>query len=320
MISWQDALVAAAPILIAWVLWRLQALAINRVLRGGMVKLLRYQRTTYNVVSWFGVLLHEISHAVVMLLGGHGIRGFKVGVDAGHVTPKQVRKGPLGTLTFIAAALAPMVAAPAAITAFLLIGRPLPDTSAAHGFVGIRDNLEYIATDILQRLAFDVAGMDLTTWMGATLFALAVFAMPSARPSHVRNKGEADEGDIAVVRRLIRQRPWPVLAFWLVLYGAYFAIVPFAPAAYWLGWQLVWSIGLVGTTLAVLMGLVWYAVAWTGRVQAWVAWLPYAAAIAVQVGGRLLDVPGGVLVINAASIVVLLGLAWSLRMMAPRRF
>ncbi len=320
MLTWQDAIVAAAPIIIAWLLWRIQAFSINRFLRGGMYRLLRYQRTTYNIVSWFGVLIHEISHAVVMLLGGHGITQFRVGVDSGHVTPKQVRKGPLGTLTFIAAALAPMVAAPAAIAAFLLIGRPLPEPSTAAGFRGVQDNLATISRDMVERLVVDLVGMDVTTWMGASLLLLAVFAMPSARPSHVKNKGEADEGDIAVVRALIKRRPLPVILFWVLIYGAYFAVVPFWPQFYWLAWQMVWSIGIVGAALAIIMGLVWYAVAWTGRIQRWLAWIPYALAVAVQVGGRLLDWHGSTWLLNLLSVAVLLGLAFALRTVAPRRF
>ncbi len=320
MVSIDWVIAGAIPIALAWLLWRVQALAVNQALRGGMYRLLRYQRTTYSVVSWFGVLVHEISHATVLLLGGHGIRRMKVGVDAGHVTPRQVRKGPLGTLTFIAAALAPMIAAPAAVTGMLLLGGTrLPGPLVVPGIRTAWDNLGQVAVQVPAALVRDLIGMDVTTGIGAALFLLAVFAMPSARPSHVKTKGEADEGDIAVVRRLIRRRPWPVIAFAVFLYALYFAAAAWGARWYWFAWQAVWTVALVGIALAAIMGVVWYAVAWTGRIQRWIAWLPYAVAIGVQVGGRTVETPG-MWVVNLATIAAFLAFSAGLRIAAARRF
>ncbi len=319
MVSIDWILAGAVPIAIAWLLWRIQAASVNQLLRGGMYKLVRYQRKTYAVVSWLGVLVHELSHAVFLLLGGHGIRRIRVGVDAGHVRPRQVRKGPLGTLTFVAAALAPMVTVPAAVAGLLIAGGArLPEPSVSPGMRPAWENLKQVATEVPRALAMDLVGMDVTTAMGAALFLLAVFAMPSARPSHVRNKGEPDEGDIAVVRRLIRRRPLPVLLFVALLYAAYFAAATWGLRWYWLAWQAVWMVAVVGIVLAVLMGLVWYAVAWTGRIRVWIAWFPYAAAIAIQVGGRYMDLP--IWAINLVTVAGFLAFAAGLRAVATRRY
>ncbi len=312
---------AALPIALAWLLWRLQAVCVNRLLRGGMYRLLRYQRTTYAFVSWFGVLVHEISHALVLMVGGHGIRRIKVGVDAGHVTPRQVRKGPIGTLTFIAAALAPMVAAPIAVAALLLLGGlRLPAPVADAGVLAAWENLMQVAMDVPERLVIDLVGMDVTTGVGAALFLLAVFAMPSARPSHVKVRGEADEGDIAVVRRLIKKRPWPVLAFAFLVWASYFVASFTSLRWYWLVWEGIWMVALVGIVLAAIMGVVWYAVAWTGRIQTWIAWLPYAIVVAVQVGARLWLPDVEIWTINGATVAAFLAFSAGLLAVAPRRY
>lgn len=311
---------AIAP-LVAWALWRIQAVVVNQILRGGMYRLLRHQRRTYNVVSWFGVLLHELSHAIVLLLGGHGIRDFSVKVDEGHVTPKQVRKGGLGTLTFIAAALAPMVAAPAVILALVLLlldPNLLPWSNNATGLTGATEVLQVTLVEAPQRWLSVLVGLDITTIAGGVIAAMAVLALPAARPSHVKKKGEPDEGDIAVVRRLIRRRPLPVIAFMLVVYASYFAIAAGQVAYYWIFWQTIWGVAVTGILFGLLAGLGWYAVAWTGRIQPWAAWLPYAAVVAVQYLGRQQHLE--LWWVNAASMGAFVLLAIGLRSLAGRRF
>lgn len=326
MVDATDLAAAAFAPIVVWVLWRLQAVSVNTVLRGGMYKLLRHQTTTYNIVSWFGVLLHEISHATLLLLGGHGIRNFSVKVDQGHVTPRQVRRGPLGTISFIAAAMAPIYAAPGIILLLVILLLDPDLIPFARDATGLRPALEVLeatAVDVPLRLLDVLVGLDVTTAAGAAVCILAIFAMPAARPSHVKKRGEADEGDIAVVRRTVRRHPIPVLVLLAVVYLAYFAVVPFDAAWYWAPWQVIWAVALVGIVLAVMGGLGWYAVALTGRIQWLFAWVPYAAAMAVQVvprleGSGLGDVP--VWVINLATLAAFLALALGLYSVAPRRY
>lgn len=307
--------------LVLWLLWRIQALAIDQGLRRGMYRLLRYQRRTYNVVSWMGVLLHELSHAFFLLLGGHGIKDFKVRTDGGHVTPHQVRRGPFGLLSFLVAALAPMFVAPTILfmTAWLLLDRGLIDPASAGlgwdaAWPVLRDTAVHLPVDLGRILL----GLDVTTWAGATVLLLAVFAMPSARPSFVPGgRGQQDEGDIAVVRRKIRKHPVPVLAVVALATGSY-ALVAWRPTWYWGAWQAAWSISLTATLLALLLGLAWAGVAWAGRTRAWLAWIPFAVAIAIQVLGRGPEVP--MWAINLLTVVLFAMTALSLCAIAPRRF
>ncbi len=220
--------------LVLWILWRIQALVVDGVLRKGMFQLLRHQRRVYNVVSWCGVLLHELAHAIFLLLGGHGIKDFRVGRDAGHVTPRRLRKNLWGHGTFLIAALAPMFVAPVVVLALLLVARPdlvaffpaqQPRFDAVGAsFDGAPGVLLIFGSFLLGSVVPAMLGLDLAAPLGLAVFLVAVLAIPSARPSHVKNKGAEDEGDIAVLRATIKRRPWPTVAF-LCLFTAASAVL-----------------------------------------------------------------------------------------------
>ncbi len=317
-------LAAAVPLLATWILWRIQALAVDRVLREGMFKLLRWQRRTYNIVSWFGVLIHELSHAALLLIGGHGIREFNVKTDSGHVKPRHRRNGPYGRITFVLAALAPLFVAPAAIllVAVLLLDpsllRPATATTAAPGLDGAWQAILDLATTFPLALGRLLLGLDLATGAGATIALLAVLAIPAARPSHVKSEGRS-EGDIAVLRATIREAPLLWLLVVGILYGTYFLLVPRFPEAYWTAFRVLWATTLTATLLAIIGGIAWWAVSWTGRVQPLVAWIPLASAVAVQWAGRAYT-QWPILALNLASLAAFLGLAALLLATAKRRF
>ncbi len=318
--DWTWFLVAAAAPIVLWLLWRIQALAVDKVLRTGMYRLLRHQRATYNVVSWMGVLLHEISHAFFLILGGHGIQDFKVGVDAGHVTPKQVRKSTLGTLTFMVAALAPMFVAPAAILVLLILlpsGDWPPALVSGPGIAVLLANLQNTAFGVGLLAVSELWALDVATWGGGVLLALMVFALPSARPSHVKKKG-GDEGDIAVVRRTIRRRPLAFIILVVLAYASYFALIPWAPEVYWRMWQVAWMVAIIGIVFPIGMGIVWHIVAWTGRIRGWAMWLPYAAVVAVQVFGRLSGLD--LVIMNVITLAAFFFLAYGLYWVARRPY
>lgn len=311
---------AFAPIVV-WLLWRIQALCVNRVLKPGMYKLLRYQRATYNIASWFGVLLHETAHAVFLLIGGHGIRNVSVRVDSGHVTPVQVGRSWYGTLTFLAAALAPIYAAPAVVLVLIvLLLEPslLPRAADASGLQPAMDVLRDTLVEVPRTLLNVLVGLDVASAAGAAVFLIAVLAMPAARPSFVRKRGAPDEGDIAVFRSTIRRRPLAPLAVLALAYASYFIVVPWRPQWYWLPWQVLWTVAVVGIVLAVLGGAGWYAVALTGRIRFWAAWIPYAAAVAAQAAGRALEQP--LWIVNLGTLAVFVVLAVGLRQVAGRRY
>ncbi len=313
-----DAVAALFAPLVLWLLWRMQSLSVDQGLRRGMYKLLRYQRRTYNVVSWMGVFLHELSHAIFLVLGGHGIRKFKVNVDSGHVVPTQIRKGTYGLLTFLAAAMAPMFVAPAVLfgVAWLLEPGLL---AAADAGPGVRAGWGVILATVTTfplALLRSLVGLDVTTWQGGLLFGLFVFAMPSARPSYVAKKGARDEGDIAAVRAKIRRHPVTMAGFFVVLVASYGAVW-WKPAVYWLPWQVVWAVAMTAIVFAIMAGLMWYGVAWVGRLKWWVLWIPFALVVAAQIGGRIVGRP--LWMVNAATLALFVGSAWLLGR-ARRRF
>src|SRR5688572_18622850 len=134
MPAWEPFAAAAVGPAVVWVLWRLQTVSVD-VLRTRMLALTRHwdQAWIYAVVSWFGTFLHEVSHATVLLLSGHGVKQFRAGVEEGHVLPGRMRGG-VGMLFFLAAALAPLYIPPLlALLALGLVLGVLPDPFTVGG-------------------------------------------------------------------------------------------------------------------------------------------------------------------------------------------
>ena len=325
MPAWQPFVAAAIPLALVWVLWRLQTLSVE-ALRRSLVVLDRHwdQRPVYAVVSWFGTFLHEVAHASVLLLSGHGVRQFRAGVEEGHVLPGRVRGG-VWSLSFIVAALAPLFLPPALALAALAV---LLDTVDVPFFVGpatlagFPDALRPFFVELPRDLALAIARLDLSDWRQAAILALILLGAPGSRPSHVRSRfhGRGDEGDVAVLRQTIRRNPVPFLAFLAVAYGAFFAGGRWLPEAYWTPVEAVWAVALTGIVLA-LFGAAWWALAGLGsRASAAVAWVGPAAFVAVQVLARLLDPGLPVLAVNGLSVAAWLVAAVAAAQLLPRRF
>jgi hypothetical protein len=317
-VAWQPFVAALFAPAAVWVLWRLQILSVE-MLRGRLLRLatVRDQRWLYAIVSWFGVFLHEVSHASVLLLSGHGIREFRAGMEQGHVLPARMRRGPLGFLFFLVAALAPLFIPPLLFLAALLW------LTGSHGFVfsipapgleGALDGLQHSLVEVPLRIATALASLDLRTWQGGLLLVLALLAMPSGRPSHVkasRFHGK-DEGDVAVLRQQIRRNPWYFLLFLGLLYGAYF-LHEFYPPAYWYPFQALWAVALTGVALAILGTLWWGLIGLGARTKALVWWLGPASFAVVQVLA-----PMEPLQRNGVALLVWAVTAVALRLALPR--
>ncbi|HLF17247.1 MAG TPA: hypothetical protein VI796_07460 [Candidatus Thermoplasmatota archaeon] len=291
MSAWEPFAAAALAPVALWVLWRLQTTSVE-LLRRVLLGMARFQRWMYLVVSWFGTFLHEVSHATVLLLSGHGIREFRAGVESGHVQPARLSRGPVSFLFFLVAAMAPLFIPPALVLAgvVLFVDRGLvPWASTGPGL----DAALTIGRDFLvefpQNLALAFANLDLARPAHAAVLALALLGIPGSRPSHVKGSrfhGTKDEGDVAVLRSRIRQNPLPLLVFLALVYAAHIALTRWVPEGYWYPFEAVVAVALTGILLAVLGMLWWGLAAVDGRAQPWIGWMSPLLFFAVEVAFR----------------------------------
>lgn len=286
--AWEPFAAALVAPVVIWVLWRLQILSVE-ALRVSLVRMARAHKWLYNVVSWFGTLIHELSHASVLLLSGHGIREFSVKVERGFVTPSRMRRGPVSFLFFLVAALAPLFVPPVLVLLAMawvdghgLVAYVIP----AQGLAPAAGALQAMVLQLPRDLVLRLAHLDLSRWQEAVILAAVLLGMPSARPSHVKGSkfhGEKDEGDIAVLRSRIRQNPWPLIVFLLVLYGGYFAAMATWPAGYWVPLETVWALAVTGIVLALVGSALWALMGMAARTYWILGWLGPAAFAATWI-------------------------------------
>jgi hypothetical protein len=322
---WEPFVAAAFAPAAVWLLWRAQTLSVE-ALRWRLVKLatVRDLKWIYAIVSWLGVVLHEVSHATVLLIGGHGIRQFRAGMESGHVLPARVRRGPFGFLSFLAAALAPLFIPPLLflVALFLLVpGLDFPFRAFGLGLAEAVAALRHSLVEVPLLILLNLAGLDLATWQGSLVLAIGLLAMPSGRPSHVKGSrfhGTQDEGDVAVVRQQIRRNPVLFVLFLLALYAAYW-LLHLTAEGYWYPFEALWAVALAGVALA-LFGAAWWSLVALGRgTKAWAWWLGPATFVVAQVALRALPAFDTALKVNAASIAAWAVVALLLRFALPRR-
>ncbi|MHB8632503.1 MAG: hypothetical protein ACYDBQ_00860 [Thermoplasmatota archaeon] len=278
-------------------------------------------RILYHVVSWFGTFVHEVSHALVLVLSGHGIREFRAGSEQGHVLPARIARGPVGFLFFLVAALAPLFIPPLMVVAALWALHPPPPLLVDGGatWAGAVAVMRHLAVDLPAWLASAAVGLRLANPWGLAAFLLILLAIPGARPSHVKGSRfhPGDEGDVAVLRRMVRHNPWPLLAFLALVVGLYVACVVAVPALsewYWIPFEAVAGLAVVGSLLALFGTLWWGAMGLSGRAGRWWAWLVPAGFAAAQV----LLASRGPEVANLASLAAWLAVGLALRLVLPR--
>jgi hypothetical protein len=251
------------------------------------------------------------------VLSGHGIKQFRVRSEEGHVTPARSRRGAVGFLSFLAAAMAPLYIPPALVLIGLivLVDRALvPWATAGPGFMAAVGVLQALGTDLPLALVLALANLDLAAPAHIVVFLLVLLGVPGSRPSHVKGSrfhGKNDEGDVAVIRRRIRANPWPFVLFIGLLYVLYFPLVKWLPQAYWWPFQAVWAVALTGIVLA-LFGAAWWSIAAiNSRAPLVVAWLAPALFVAAQVAPRMLDWGWSIPLTNGVAVA-----AWALAAIA----
>lgn len=317
---WEPWAAAAFAPMAIWGLWRLQTASVE-LLRLALLRLETVQKWLYSLVSWFGVLIHEMSHAIVLLLTGHGIGGMKVGIEEGHVTPARTQRGAVPFLFFLVAAVAPRFIPPILVLVLLWFytggstGALFQFTSGDDTFAGAVMVLRDLFLDFPVRLGLVLANLDLAMPLGAASFAAFLLFMPSARPSFVKSRyhGEGDEGDLAIVRARIRQRPLPFIVFLGLVYASYFLFIRWYPPGYWIPLQAVWAVALTGVVLAIAGAVLWYLWAFPRRKLA--SWFGPAVFVAVQIAARLPTDQPPIWAINAAGLV-----GWAVVAVAFRRW
>lgn len=321
--GWEPFAAAAIAPAVVWALWRVQTLGVDGLRRVLLVLTRRWDTAwVYAIVSWFGTFLHEVSHASVLILSGHGIREFRAGVEQGHVLPGRMRGG-AGMLFFLAAALAPLYIPPllALLAIFLVLhATPIPFTVGGEGLEGAWPALKPVLLDFPKDLALLVAGIDLADWRHLLVLAAVLLGTPASRPSHVKTRFHAkgDGGDVPALRRHIRQHPLPFLLFIALLYGAYFA-ARWLPEAYWYPLEAVWAVAVAGLVFVALSAVVWGLLGLSTRTSLLLAWLGPAAFAAVEVGGRVLDWPLSLLELNGIALAAWLLVGLAAALLVPRR-
>jgi hypothetical protein len=323
MEPWEPFAAAAVAPAVVWVLWRVQTAGVDALRRVLLVLTRRWDTAwVYAIVSWFGTFLHEVSHAAVLLLSGHGVRRFRAGVEEGHVLPGRMRGG-AGMLFFLAAALAPLYIPPllALLAIYLVLGAaPIPFTVGGEGLQGVWPALEPVLLDLPRDLALLVAGVDLADWRHLLVLAAVLLGTPASRPSHVKTRfhSAGDGGDVPALRRHIRRHPLPFVAFLALLYGAYFA-ARWLPEAYWHPLQATWAVAVAGLVFAALGALVWGLLGLATRASLAAAWMGPAAFAAVEVAGRVLDWPLSLLELNGLALAAWLAAGLAAALVLPRR-
>ncbi len=327
--AWEPFVAAAFAPVVVWLLWRCQILSVE-LLRSRLVKLVRWRGTLwlYSVVSWFGVFLHEVSHATVLLLSGHGVKEFRAGVEQGHVLPGRMRKGPVAFLSFLVAALAPLFIPPLLVLVGLIFLVNHDVLAWQSGGPGLDGAVEVLRREFVEfPLAFGKAlgGLDLAQWPHGIVFLLVLLGMPASRPSHVKGSrfhGANDEGDIPVLRARIRQNPLIFIVFLALLYGAYFltTLAPQANRGYWYAFEAVWAVAITGICLAIFGAVWWSLTALAGRTMPLVAWLGPLSFAGAQVALRWPQSFGlPPLAINGISLGIWAAVAVLLALLLPRR-
>jgi hypothetical protein len=185
----------------------------------------------FKVLNWWGTFIHELSHALMVLLSLNKIKEFKVGSSGGHVTWLSTKKqGYIAWLSAQITSLAPFFIPP------LLIGIPLVYTeiidlkgiTVNFGFADPINMISMLCIELIPQLVLKIgkmlAGLNLFCFWDVLLLVILIFSFSGAKPSSIKDSGM--EGDIQSFLRQCKEHPiytffslvLLILVFWLFAY------------------------------------------------------------------------------------------------------
>jgi hypothetical protein len=166
----------------------------------------------YKALNWWGTFVHELSHALMVLVSLNKIKEFKVDSGGGHVTWSSTKKQ--GYIAWISAqivSLAPFFIPP------LLIGIPLVYTKtidlksviANLGFSDPINTILMLCLELIPQLILKIGKMlavlNLFCIWDVLLVVILMFSFSGAKPSSI--KDGCMEGDIQSFLRRCKEHP-----------------------------------------------------------------------------------------------------------------
>jgi hypothetical protein len=182
--------------------------------------------------------MHELSHALMVLISLNKIKEFKVGSGGGHVTWSSTKRQ--GYVTWLSAqivSLAPFFIPP------LLIGIPLVYTkiidlkgiTVNFGFADPINMISMLCLELIPQLVLKIskmlAGLNLFCFWDVLLLVILMFSFSGAKPSSIKDGGM--EGDIQSFLRQCKEHliytffslMLLILVFWIIAYYSWGLLV-----------------------------------------------------------------------------------------------
>ncbi len=194
--------------------------------------------------------MHELSHALMVLISLNKIKEFKVGSNGGRVTWSSTkRRGYIAWFSAQIVSLAPFFIPP------LLIGIPLVYTKIID-LKGITVNFGFsdpinvilmlwleLISQLILKIGKMLAGLNLFCFWDVLLLVILMFSFSGAKPSSIKDSGM--EGDIQSILRRCKEHliytffclALLILLFWVIAYYS---------------WGLLWSVGAFIIMLPIL--------------------------------------------------------------------
>lgn len=236
-------------LLILLLLTTAQSLVVNRA-QFHIAKVYYSHPRLYKALNWWGTFVHELSHALMVLVSLNKIKEFKVGSGGGHVTWSSTKKqGYIAWLSAQIISLSPFFIPP------LLIGIPLVYTeiidlkgiTVNFGFADPINMISMLCLELIPQLVLKIgkmlAGLNLFCFWDVLLLVMLMFSFSGAKPSSIKDSGT--EGDIQSFLRQCKEHliyafsslVLLILVFWVIAYY---------------GWSLLLGIGAFIIMLPIL--------------------------------------------------------------------